>query len=86
MVSLMMNPDVWTAAALRSYADSITWTPGLLHDYAQALRRVVDQERLGWRPQVRHAFAAYRLLGRAALHRLFPRPRPPGAADAATRR
>lgn len=80
MLSLMMNPDVWTAAALRSYADSITWTPGLLHDYAQALRRVVDQERLGWRPQVRHAFAAYRLLGRAALHRLFPRLRLSAAA------
>lgn len=76
MLSLMMNPDVWTAAALRSYADSITWTPGLLHDYAQALRRVLDQERLGWRPQIRHALAAYRLLGRAFLQRLFPRHRP----------
>jgi uncharacterized membrane protein HdeD (DUF308 family) len=39
---LLMNPDLWLAATLRFRAESMTWTPGLVLDYARAIRRVVE--------------------------------------------
>ncbi len=39
---LLLNPDLWLAATLRFRAESMTWTPGLVLDYARAVRRVVE--------------------------------------------
>jgi uncharacterized membrane protein HdeD (DUF308 family) len=39
---LLLNPDLWLAATLRLRAESMTWTPGLVLDYARAVRRVVE--------------------------------------------
>lgn len=39
---LMFNPDVWTAAYIRSRAEAMSWTPGLVLDYARTLKRIVE--------------------------------------------
>jgi uncharacterized membrane protein HdeD (DUF308 family) len=58
---LMVNPDLWFAAALRSRAEALTWTPGLILDYARALRRVVEPRRgISWRVRIVHAIKQYR--------------------------
>jgi uncharacterized membrane protein HdeD (DUF308 family) len=46
---LLGNPDLWIAALLRARAESMTWTPGLVLDYARALRELVEPERRSWR-------------------------------------
>ncbi len=45
---LLLNPDVWAAGYIRSRAQSMCWTPGMVLDYAQALKRVVDASRTPW--------------------------------------
>lgn len=45
---LMINPDLWLAAMLRFRAESMTWTPGLVLDYARAVRRVTEPLDRGW--------------------------------------
>ena len=45
---LMINPDLWLAAMLRFRAESMTWTPGLVLDYARAVRRVTEPLNRGW--------------------------------------
>ena len=39
---LMANPDVWAAAYIRSRAAAMSWTPGLVLDYARTLQRIVE--------------------------------------------
>lgn len=39
---LMFNPDVWAAAYIRSRAEAMSWTPGLVLDYARTLKRIVE--------------------------------------------
>jgi uncharacterized membrane protein HdeD (DUF308 family) len=46
LASLLINPDLWMAALLRSRAAPMTWTPGLTLDYANAMARIVDAP--GW--------------------------------------
>jgi uncharacterized membrane protein HdeD (DUF308 family) len=58
---LLGNPDLWVAALLRARAESMTWTPGLVLDYARALREVVEPERTSWRRRLQ--------LGRRYLRR-----------------
>jgi hypothetical protein len=45
---LMLDPDLWLAGAIRTRAESATWTPGLLLDYARAMRRLVDLGDTRW--------------------------------------
>jgi uncharacterized membrane protein HdeD (DUF308 family) len=45
LLGLLRNPDLWTAAVLRRRAEQMAWTPGLVLDYARALRRVVESRR-----------------------------------------
>jgi hypothetical protein len=45
---LMLDPDLWLAGAIRARAESATWTPGLLLDYARAMRRLVDLGDTRW--------------------------------------
>ncbi|MGU3494428.1 HdeD family acid-resistance protein [Xanthobacteraceae bacterium A53D] len=48
LLALQFNPDIWTASYLRSRAHAQCWTPGLLLDYAQAMKRIVDSSGLSW--------------------------------------
>lgn len=48
---LLFTPAVWQAAYLRSRAEHMCWTPGMVLDYARALHRIVHPE---------HADAAFR--------------------------
>ncbi len=45
---LLLNPDVWAAGYIRSQAQTMCWTPGMVLDYALALRRIVDKGRTPW--------------------------------------
>lgn len=42
LLRLMINPNLWVAALVRSRADAATWTPGLVLDYAKPLAKLVD--------------------------------------------
>ncbi|MEP9353269.1 protease [Xanthobacter sp. KR7-65] len=39
---LIFNPDVWAAAYIRSRAEAMSWTPGLVLDYARTLKRIIE--------------------------------------------
>lgn len=41
--ALLVDPYVWLAAMLRHRGATMAWTPGLVLDYARALRQVVEQ-------------------------------------------
>ncbi|MBN8915252.1 MAG: protease [Rhizobiales bacterium] len=42
VATLMFNPDVWAAAYIRSRAEAMSWTPGLVLDYALTMKRIVE--------------------------------------------
>lgn len=46
-LSALFNPELWVAAQLRRHAESMAWTPGLILDYARALRVAIDPPPLG---------------------------------------
>jgi uncharacterized membrane protein HdeD (DUF308 family) len=50
---LLVNPDLWVAALLRARAESMTWTPGLVLDYARALHEVVEPQPSHWLRRLR---------------------------------
>lgn len=58
--ALLLNPDLWVAAALRRRAETLTWTPMLVYDYARALRRVVEPHEMGWVGRLRGAWGRWR--------------------------
>lgn len=41
---LLATPDFWQAAFIRNRAESTTWTPGLIHDYAEPLARIINRD------------------------------------------
>jgi hypothetical protein len=61
---LLANPDLWLAAVLRARAETMTWTPGLVLDYARAMRRVVEPQRIGWYERFTHTLGHFRLFRR----------------------
>ncbi|MDB5412886.1 MAG: conserved hypothetical rane-bound protease [Rubritepida sp.] len=58
--ALLFNPDLWVAAALRHRAETLTWTPMLVYDYARALRRVVEPPPMHWPDRLRAAWRGWR--------------------------
>lgn len=46
--SAMLIPELWVASQLRRHAEAMAWTPGLVLDYARALRVAIDPPPLGW--------------------------------------
>jgi uncharacterized membrane protein HdeD (DUF308 family) len=60
VLRLVMHPDLYLATLLRKRAHTMTWTPGLVLDYARALHRVVEPPSLSWPAMVRQTFRAYR--------------------------
>jgi uncharacterized membrane protein HdeD (DUF308 family) len=45
---LIATPELWIAAQLRHRAHTMAWTPGLVLDYARALRVVTHPPAIGW--------------------------------------
>lgn len=45
LAALFLNPAIWHAAWLRSRAEHMCWTPGLVLDYANTLCRIVEPDR-----------------------------------------
>lgn len=48
LLGLMIDPDLWVAAMIRTRASSMTWTPGLVLDYVRTLVRIVERRDLSW--------------------------------------
>lgn len=48
LLGLLTNPDIWVASMICSRANSMTWTPGLVLDYARTMARIVEARELGW--------------------------------------
>jgi uncharacterized membrane protein HdeD (DUF308 family) len=46
-ISSLLNPELWVAAQLREHAEFSAWTPGLMLDYARALRVAINPPPLG---------------------------------------
>lgn len=53
---LLTSSDLWVAVAVRHRAKAMTWTPGLLLDYARALHRVVEPLPVNWLARLRYTF------------------------------
>lgn len=48
LLALQFNPDLWAAAYLRAQAHTMCWTPGMVLDYARALKRIVETAHAPW--------------------------------------
>jgi len=46
-LSSLCNPELWVASQLRKHAEAMAWTPGLVLDYARALRVAINPPPLG---------------------------------------
>jgi hypothetical protein len=57
---LIGNPDLWIAALLRARAESMTWTPGLVLDYARSLQAVVQPQRSPWLRRLQASWRRHR--------------------------
>jgi uncharacterized membrane protein HdeD (DUF308 family) len=60
VLRLALHPELYLATVLRRRAHTMTWTPGLVLDYARALRQVTEPEQSSWIAALGHAAAAYR--------------------------
>ena len=45
---IIISPEFWVAAQVRKRAEAMAWTPGLVLDYARALRAAVEPAPPGW--------------------------------------
>lgn len=66
---LLLDPDLWAAAYIRSRAEAMSWTPGMALDYARTLKRVLEPASVTW-------FVRFRDF----LRRLRPQTAPSGEA------
>ncbi|PZQ51529.1 MAG: hypothetical protein DI556_05080 [Rhodovulum sulfidophilum] len=62
---LMLNPEFWMLRLVRARAEAMTWTPGLVLDYARLLRRVLEHGERRWRDRLAAAWAERRAGRRA---------------------
>ena len=83
LATALTTPEFWAAALLRTGARSMTWTPGLVLDYARALSALIDPaspvpslawRRVGWR-----LVRTWRARSLARLHQITGRPTLPDA-------
>jgi len=51
---LFTDPNIWLLSLLRTRANTMTWTPGLMLDYARLLRRVSEFQRERWLVRTLH--------------------------------
>jgi uncharacterized membrane protein HdeD (DUF308 family) len=62
LMRAIVSPELWVASLLRTRAETMAWTPGLVLDYARALSGVIDPPPVPW---VVLAQTAWRRRGRA---------------------
>jgi hypothetical protein len=56
----MVNPELWVASQLQKHAQAVAWTPGLVLDYARALKVAIDPPPLGVVTLAKYFANAYR--------------------------
>ncbi len=59
LLRVMLSPELWIAAQLRRRARTMAWTPGILLDYAMAMRALQDPPASGLRALVRLPFRSW---------------------------
>jgi uncharacterized membrane protein HdeD (DUF308 family) len=59
-LSAMINPELWVASQLQKHAQAVAWTPGLVLDYARALKVAIDPPPLGVVTLTKYFVSAYR--------------------------
>ena len=59
-LSAMVNPELWVASQLQKHAQGAAWTPGLVLDYARALKVAIDPPPLGLVTLIQYFGSAYR--------------------------
>ncbi len=62
---LLTDPAMWLLALWRARAEAMTWTPGLVLDYAQTLQHILEGRREKWLARLREARALYEKQRRA---------------------
>ncbi|WP_223568900.1 HdeD family acid-resistance protein [Agrobacterium tumefaciens] len=55
LIVLLSNPQFWLLRVVRGRAEAMTWTPGLVLDYARLLHEIVDNGEQRWRRKIRNA-------------------------------
>lgn len=56
---LLTDPAMWLLALWRARAEAMTWTPGLILDYAQTLQHIVEGRRGKWLARLRETRTRY---------------------------
>jgi hypothetical protein len=88
-LSAMVNPELWVASQLQKHAQAAAWTPGLVLDYARALKVAIDPPPLGVVTLTKYIGSAWRYtravrrgepLHRSANSTALPKPLP-GSTD-----
>ncbi|WP_370516408.1 HdeD family acid-resistance protein [Herbaspirillum sp. CAH-3] len=64
-VRMMFTPEIWVASQIRKRAVTMAWTPGMVLDYARALRAVVHPRPLSWAASLQLAVRQSRRLRKA---------------------
>lgn len=65
VVRMMFTPEIWVASQIRKRAVTMAWTPGMVLDYARALRAVVHPRPLSWAASLHLALRQSRRLRKA---------------------
>ncbi|CAM5765576.1 putative MFS-type transporter YcaD [Labrys miyagiensis] len=64
---LLTDPAMWLLALWRARAEAMTWTPGLILDYAQTLQHVLEGRRERWFDRLRETRKRYLQQRRALI-------------------
>lgn len=48
VLGIVSSPELWAASLIRQRAESMAWTPGLVLDYARALRALIHPHSVSW--------------------------------------
>ncbi|MDZ5454670.1 MFS transporter [Labrys sp. ZIDIC5] len=56
---LLTDPAMWLLALWRARAEAMTWTPGLILDYAQTLQHIIEGRRERWLVRLRETRKRY---------------------------
>lgn len=65
---ILSDPHFWIMRILRGRAEAMTWTPGLVLDYARMLNQVVEHSERRWRTRISEAIRSRRALVRRTEH------------------
>ena len=72
LLRLFTDPAMWLLVMWRARAEAMTWTPGLVLDYAQTLQQVLDGRDESWFARLRGTRKAYQERRRALVAEGLP--------------